>query len=119
MSSPSAKSVSRFEDPRLIRGGGRYTDDIKLPGMVHAVVLRSPYAHAKIKSIDSTAAEGRARRIGSADRGRRERSRLRRSRRCPVISSARDGSPMYKPRYPILAEDRVRWVGDYIAFVVS
>ena len=51
------QGVSRFEDPRLIRGGGRYTDDIKLPGMTHAVVLRSPYAHAKIKSIDSKAAK--------------------------------------------------------------
>jgi len=47
--------VSRFEDPRLIQGAGRYTDDVKLPGMVHGVVLRSPHAHAKIKSIDTAA----------------------------------------------------------------
>ena len=51
------QGVSRFEDPRLIQGGGRYVDDIKLPGMAYGVVLRSPHAHAKIKSIDTAAAK--------------------------------------------------------------
>jgi carbon-monoxide dehydrogenase large subunit len=51
------QGVSRFEDPRLLRGGGHYTDDIKLPGMAHGVVLRSPHAHAAIKSIDTKAAK--------------------------------------------------------------
>src|SRR5450756_556241 len=51
------QGVSRVEDPRLIQGGGRYTDDIKLPGLVHGVVLRSPHAHAKIKAIDIAAAK--------------------------------------------------------------
>ena len=51
------QGVSRFEDPRLLRGGGRYTDDIKLPGMAHGVVLRSPHAHAKIKTIDTRKAK--------------------------------------------------------------
>ena len=51
------QGVSRFEDPRLIRGGGRYTDDIKLPGLAHGIVLRSPHAHAKIRSIDVSAAK--------------------------------------------------------------
>jgi carbon-monoxide dehydrogenase large subunit len=49
--------VSRFEDPRLIRGGGRYVDDMALPGMAFGYVLRSPHAHAKIRSIDVTAAK--------------------------------------------------------------
>ena len=44
------ESVPRFEDPRLIRGGGRYVDDLALPGMAHGVVLRSPYAHARIRT---------------------------------------------------------------------
>jgi aerobic carbon-monoxide dehydrogenase large subunit len=112
------QGVSRFEDPRLVRGGGRYVDDIKLPGMAHAVVLRSPHAHAKIRSIDVSAAKGApgvlavltaadVKEAGYAD--------------LPVPGGLkrRDGSPMYKPRYPILAEDRVRWVGDYVAFVVA
>jgi carbon-monoxide dehydrogenase large subunit len=48
--------VPRFEDPRLIRGGGRYADDVSLPGMVHGVVVRSQYAHAKILHIDTSEA---------------------------------------------------------------
>ncbi|NIR44930.1 MAG: hypothetical protein GWN51_10830, partial [Gemmatimonadetes bacterium] len=47
----------RSEDPRLLRGGGRYVDDIKLPGMAYGVVLRSPHAHAKIRAIDAEAAK--------------------------------------------------------------
>src|SRR5437773_12389099 len=49
--------VSRFEDPRLLRGGGRYVDDLVLPRMVFGHVLRSPHAHARIRSIDTRAAK--------------------------------------------------------------
>jgi carbon-monoxide dehydrogenase large subunit len=110
--------VSRFEDPRLIRGGGRYTDDIKLPGMAHAVVLRSPYAHAKIQSIDTKAAKaapGVLAVLTAADVKAAGYGDL----PVPGGLKRRDGSPMYKPCYPILAEDCVRWVGDYVAFVVA
>jgi len=48
--------VKRVEDARLLTGAGKYLDDLKLPGMVHAAILRSPYAHARIKSIDTTKA---------------------------------------------------------------
>ena len=112
------QGVSRFEDPRLIRGGGRYTDDIKLPGMAHGVVLRSPYAHAKIKSIDITAAKaapGVLAVLTAADVKAAGYGDL----PVPGGLKRRDGTPMYKTRYPILAEDRVRWVGDYVAFVVA
>src|SRR5881397_3336803 len=51
------KSVKRIEDPRLLRGKGRYIDDLKLPRMAHAAILRSPHAHARIVSIDTSAAE--------------------------------------------------------------
>ena len=50
------QSVSRFEDPRLLKGGGRYVADMVLPGMVFGHVLRSPHAHAKIRSVDTAAA---------------------------------------------------------------
>ncbi|MGE5163390.1 MAG: xanthine dehydrogenase family protein molybdopterin-binding subunit [Sphingobacteriales bacterium] len=112
------QGVSRFEDPRLIRGGGRYTDDIKLPGMAHGVVLRSPHAHAKIKTIDVSAAKkapGVLAVLTSADVKAAGYGDL----PVPGGLKRRDGSPMYKPRYPILAEERVRWVGDYVAFVVA
>lgn len=49
-------SVKRVEDLRFITGRGRYLDDIKLPGMAHVAILRSPYAHANIRSIDTSAA---------------------------------------------------------------
>ena len=112
------QGVSRFEDPRLIQGGGRYTDDIKLPGMVHGVVLRSQHAHARIKSIGTSAAKSApgvlcvltAADVKAAGYG---------DLPVPGGLKRRDGSPMYKPRYPILAEDRVRWVGDCVAFVVA
>ena len=112
------QGVSRFEDPRLVRGGGRYTDDIKLPGLVHGVVLRSPHAHAKIRSIDVAAAKtapGVLAVLTSADIKAAGCGDL----PVPGGLKRRDGTPMYKPRYPILAEDRVRWVGDYVAFVVA
>ena len=112
------QGVSRFEDPRLIQGGGRYTDDIKLPGMVHGVVLRSQHAHARIKSIGTSAAKSApgvlcvltAADVKAAGYG---------DLPVPGGLKRRDGSPMYKPRYPILAEDTVRWVGDPVAFVVA
>ena len=47
------KSMKRVEDPRLLTGKGKYIDDIVLPNMAHAALLRSPYAHALIKSIDT------------------------------------------------------------------
>ena len=51
------QSVSRFEDPRLLKGGGRYVADMVLPGMVFGHVLRSPHAHARIRSIDVSRAK--------------------------------------------------------------
>jgi len=112
------QGVSRFEDPRLLQGGGRYIDDIKLAGMAHGIVLRSQHAHAKIKSLDVTAAKSApgvlvvltAADIKAAGWG---------DLPSPGGLKRRDGSPMIKTRYPILAEDRVRWVGDPVAFVVA
>jgi carbon-monoxide dehydrogenase large subunit len=112
------QGVSRFEDPRLVRGDGRYTDDIKLPGLAHGVVLRSPHAHAKIKSIDTAAAKsapGVLAVLTSADIKAAGYGDL----PVPGGLKRRDGSPMYRPRYPILVEDRVRWIGDSVAFVVA
>src|SRR5712692_8661456 len=50
-------SIKRREDPRLITGRGNYTDDVKLPGTTYAAFVRSPYAHARIRSIDTAAAK--------------------------------------------------------------
>ena len=51
------QSVLRREDPRLLTGRGRYTDDVKIDGITHAMVVRSPYAHARILSIDTSQVE--------------------------------------------------------------
>ena len=51
------KSVKRVEDKRFITGQGKYTDDIKMPGMVYAYILRSPYAHATVNKINTDAAK--------------------------------------------------------------
>ena len=51
-----AQPVRRVEDPRLLKGAGRYTDDIVLPGMLFGIVVRSPYAAATLTSVDATAA---------------------------------------------------------------
>ncbi len=110
--------VSRFEDPRLLRGGGRYVDDIVLPGMAFGHVLRSPHAHARIRKIDVTAAKaapGVLAVLTGADWIASGWGDL----PVPGGMKRRDGSPNYRPRYPALVKDRVRWVGDYVAFVVA
>src|SRR6516164_1925568 len=106
--------VSRFEDPRLLRGGGRYVDDMVLPRMASGHVLRSPHAHASIRAIDTAkakAAPGVLAVLTGADWAASGFGDL------PVAGGMklRDGSPMY----PALVRDRVRWVGDYVAFVVA
>ena len=50
------KDIKRREDPDLLTGRAEYTNDVKLPGMLHAAVLRSPYAHARIKRVDLSSA---------------------------------------------------------------
>jgi CO/xanthine dehydrogenase Mo-binding subunit len=52
----AGQPLKRFEDPKLVTGRGSYVDDVQLPGMLHAAVLRSPHAHARIRSIDASAA---------------------------------------------------------------
>ena len=110
--------VPRFEDPRLVRGEGRYVGDMTFPGTVPGYVLRSPHAHARIKSIDVSKAKtapGVLAVLTGEDWDKSGFGDL------PVPSGPkrRDGSPLYRPRYRALARDRVRWVGDYVAFIVA
>jgi aerobic carbon-monoxide dehydrogenase large subunit len=110
--------VPRFEDPRLIKGGGHYVADMVFPGMAFGYVLRSPHAHARIRSIDTTkakAAPGVLAVITAADYKAAGFGDL----PVPGGLQRRDGVPGYRPRYPALAEDRVRMIGDYVAFVVA
>jgi carbon-monoxide dehydrogenase large subunit len=112
------QAVPRFEDPRLLRGGGRYIDDFVLPGMAYGHVLRSPHPHARIRAIDTTkakAAPGVLAVLTGADWVASGWGDL----PVPGGHKRRDGSPNYQPRYPALVKDRVRFIGDYVAFIVA
>ncbi len=112
------QSVPRFEDPRLVRGGGRYVGDMTLPRITHGFVLRSPHAHAKILSINTDAAKaapGVLAVLTGADWAASGFGNM------PVADrrKRKGGRKMYQPANPALVKDRVRWVGDYVAFVVA
>lgn len=107
-------AIRRREDPRLLTGTGTFTDDIILPGMVHAAMLRSPHAHARIKSLDTSKA---AKAPGVL-----------------AVYTAKDTEGALKPmpcawlipnselkiaEYPVMAKDTVRYVGDIVAVVVA
>jgi carbon-monoxide dehydrogenase large subunit len=112
------QGVPRFEDPRLVRGGGRYVDDVALPRMAYGHVLRSPHAHARIRLIDTSRAKAAPGVLAVLTGADWEQSGFR-DLPVPGGMKRRDGSPSYKPRFPALVKDRVRWVGDYVAFVVA
>ncbi len=110
--------VARKEDKRFLTGKGRYVDDMVVPGMKYAAFVRSPHAHAKIKSIDLSAAkempgvidvlEGKAMQedgIGNLI--------------CGWMIHSKDGSPMNMGAWRPLAYDTVRYVGDAVAIVVA
>jgi aerobic carbon-monoxide dehydrogenase large subunit len=112
------QGVPRFEDPRLLRGGGRYVDDMVLPRMAFGHVLRAGHAHALIRRIDASrakAAPGVLAVLTGADWQASGWGDL----PVPTGPKRRDGSPLYRPRFPALVSDRVRWAGDYVAFVVA
>jgi len=108
--------VRRTEDPMLVRGEGCYTDDIKLTGEAYAVMVRSRIAHGVIKGIDTAAARKMPGVLGvytGADLAAYG------TLKCIVPFNNRDGTPMKRPPRPALATDKVRFVGDPVAFVVA
>jgi carbon-monoxide dehydrogenase large subunit len=102
--------VRRREDPRLITGTGTYVDDVKLPGMLHAALMRSPYAHAKIGAVDLSAARKHPG-VVCAFNGEDLAGRL---PSLPCVAPAQN-----MPEHPVLARDKVRYVGDPVAIVVA
>ena len=110
--------VQRVEDRRLLTGGGRYVDDVMLPGMCHGVIVPSPHAHARILSIDTAAAvqaPGVICVLTGAD------AQADGVKGMPAFAYPKDwgGPESYKTLWPILVKDRVRCVGDRVAFVVA
>src|SRR6266581_5177369 len=105
--------VQRTEDPRLLRGKGNYVDDIDLPDMLHAAVLRSPHARARIVNIDSSAA--------------RELPGVHLVLTAGDLGEVLEPSPLLVPHHALtqprtqlpLALDEVRYAGEAIAYVVA
>ena len=108
--------VRRSEDPKLVRGEGRYADDVNAPGQAYAVMVRSRDAHGIIRSIDADAARkmpGVLAVLTAADLAAYGPFK------CTMPLKNRDGSPIrYTPR-PALASDKVRFVGDPVACVIA
>jgi carbon-monoxide dehydrogenase large subunit len=112
------QSVPRTEDPRLLRGRGQYVDDFALPRQAHAVMVRSPYPHADIKSIDASAAlafPGVIDVLTGADYAADGLGNI----MGPTPYKRRDGAPMFRPPRPAITNDRVRHVGQIVAIVIA
>src|SRR3989475_434340 len=110
--------VRRSEDPKLVRGEGRYTDDVNLPAQAYAVMVRSERAHGIIRNIDASAASAMPGVLAvytGADLAAAGYGGL----KCLPPLKNRDGTPMKKPTRPALPTDKVRFVGDPIACVIA
>ena len=112
------QSIKRVEDKRFITGKGQYVDDMILPNMTYATILRSEYAHAKITNIDTSAAENHpgvvavftGQHIADAGIG---------GVPCGWQVDFKNGDTMKEPLHPLLALDRVRYTGDAVAIVIA
>ncbi|MCI0546339.1 MAG: xanthine dehydrogenase family protein molybdopterin-binding subunit [Candidatus Rokubacteria bacterium] len=110
--------IKRFEDARLLRGEGRYHADVRLPGETHAVLVRSPHPHARLRALDTRAAvraPGVVAVLTGADVARDGLGAM----RMTLKRSRPDGSPMFASPHRGLTTDRVRYVGDPVALVVA
>ncbi|MEM4178666.1 MAG: hypothetical protein QXJ55_03190, partial [Candidatus Caldarchaeum sp.] len=105
-------AVKRKEDPRLVKGESVYVDDIRLPGMLYAVFVRSPHAHARIKSLDVSAAR-RVRGVAAVYTGKDLQGKV----GSQVVETIMD-EKRFVQRQP-LAVDVVKFVGEPVAVVVA
>ena len=112
------QAVKRFEDVRLLRGEGRFHDDVNLPGQTHAVLVRSTHAHARILGIDASAARRAPGVLAIVTGGDLAREGLG-TMRMTLKRTRPDGSPMWAPPHHGLVRDRARYVGDPVALVVA
>jgi aerobic carbon-monoxide dehydrogenase large subunit len=110
--------VPRNEDPMLVSGRGRFTDDLSLPGQAYAVMVRSFYAHGVINGIDTEEARGMPGVLGIYTGPDLTAVGIKNMPLGMPIPT-RDGSPPHRPSCPVLTSDKVRYVGDPIAIVVA
>ncbi len=110
--------VLRVEDPKLLRGEGRYTDDFSFPGQAHAVMVRSGHAHGTVVKIGTEAARAMPGVLAvytAADLAAGGVVAL----KCGMTVQGRDGKPWLSPVRPVLAGEKVRFAGEAVAFVVA
>ncbi len=110
--------VRRKEDQRFVTGQGRYVDDFNRPGQAYAYFLRSPHAHANIRSMNATAAKAMPGVVGiftGEDLAADKIGGL----ICGWMIHSKDGTPMKAGPHPALAQGKVRYVGDHVAVVVA
>jgi aerobic carbon-monoxide dehydrogenase large subunit len=110
------RSRRRLEDRRFLAGQGRYLDDIAMPGQLHGIVLRSPHGHAAIERVDTAAARAMRGVRGAFIAGDLDADGI---GPLPCIAQVATVAPMIVPPRRALARDKVRHVGDPVAFVVA
>jgi aerobic carbon-monoxide dehydrogenase large subunit len=108
----------RKEDQRFITGKGRYTDDINQHGQTYAVFVRSPHAHAKLISVDKASVSGMPGVLAVLDGTDVAADKLG-NLICGWLVKSKDGSPMKMGPHPVLAQGKVRYVGDRVAVVIA
>ncbi|HEY2755426.1 MAG TPA: xanthine dehydrogenase family protein molybdopterin-binding subunit [Pseudolabrys sp.] len=111
-------SVRRKEDQRFITGKGHYTDDIARPGQTHAYFLRSPHAHAKINSIDTSAAKAKPGVLAVLTGAELAADKIG-NLICGWMIHSKDGTPMKMAPHPALAAGKVNHIGDAVAVVIA
>jgi len=118
-SSGIGAAVKRREDFRFLKGIGKYTDDISVPGQTYMYLLRSPVAHARIEKLDTTAAKAVPGVVAVFTQADIDASGPVGGLPCGWLVTSRDGSPMKEPKHPILASGKVRHVGDPVVAVIA
>jgi carbon-monoxide dehydrogenase large subunit len=106
------RALKRVEDPRLIKGLATYTDDLRLPGLLHVCFLRSPHAHARVERIDASAARaipGVVAVLTGAEV----------NEHCGTVPCAAEIPDLKAPRHTVLAGDRVYFVGHPLAVAIA
>jgi carbon-monoxide dehydrogenase large subunit len=112
------ESVLRKEDLRFLTGAGQYTDDVAMQNMAYTVFVRSPHAHAVVKKIDKSAALAADGVLGVFD-GQDVAADKIGGLPCGWLITSINGEPMKEPPHPILAQGKVRYVGDHVAMVIA
>ncbi|MEQ9446145.1 MAG: xanthine dehydrogenase family protein molybdopterin-binding subunit, partial [Rhodospirillaceae bacterium] len=112
------QSIRRIEDHRFVTGTGQYTDDVNRENQAWLAVLRSPYAHAKVSSIDTSAAKAADGVLGVYTNADLDAAGFT-GMPADTIPPGPDGKAPEAPHRPILAKDRVRYVGEPVAIVVA